>query len=156
MHCNICLIFPPKKTKPFTARAALRDNPDREGTNSVPLLVTLMVNTATVRSVTDPNQSCQLRHYKVRYAGEVLVAKASIISKDHVQDIREEWRKIRNMGNQKHNTLVYQGDASDLVVQKRPTDNQDKRHKFFSYVPCGDCLGYYHKDSLWIHKKSAK
>lgn len=145
------------KEEHLTAQAALRDNPDREGTNHAPFVVTTETDSKYCYCpFCDKSQEKLPRHCKMLHAEEVLVAKASSISKDHVQDIREEWRKIRNMGNHKHNTLVFQGEASDLVVQKRPTDNQDKRHKIFSYVPCGDCLGYYHKDSLWIHKKSAK
>ncbi|KAJ8046436.1 hypothetical protein HOLleu_05108 [Holothuria leucospilota] len=57
-------------------------------------------------------------HCKKKHDDEVLVAKVSSIPPDNHQLIRQEWLQLRNMGNHKHSTLVYQGEADDLVVHK--------------------------------------
>lgn len=95
-------------------------------------------------------------HCKKKHDDEVLVAKVSSIPPDNHQLIRQEWLQLRNMGNHKHSTLVYQGEADDLVVHKWPSDAHNERNSDYMYMPCGDCLGYFHTDSLWIHWKSCK
>ncbi|PIK47164.1 putative breast cancer type 1 susceptibility protein [Apostichopus japonicus] len=106
---ELCDVGASGKEEHLTAQAALRDNPDREGTNHAPFVVTTETDSKYCYCpFCDKSQEKLPRHCKMLHAEEVLVAKASSISKDHVQDIREEWRKIRNMGNHKHNTLVFQ------------------------------------------------
>lgn len=65
---------------------------------------------------------------------------------------RQKWLHIRNLGNHEHNCRLYKGEesCSDLIARKRPTSLKS----IHDYVGCSDCVGYFFKGTLWIHKKS--
>ena len=94
------------------------------------------------------------RHCTRFHSKETLVAEALAIPKEELKQRRRKWQHITNLGNHAHNIEVHQCEKQDLVVRKRPRDNRVGKHTVNDYVPCSQCLGYFHRLSLWKHKLS--
>ena len=91
---------------------------------------------------------CRRAHFK-----ETLVTEAISVRKEDIKLKRQKWQKIRNLGNHEHNILVLQNKAKYMVVRKRPSDHSKGKHTIQDYVPCSTCVGYFHTNTLWKHKR---
>lgn len=93
------------------------------------------------------------RHCCRHHTEEIMVAEVMAVSKDDRKAKREKWLYLRNLGNHEHNLLVHKGEASDLIVRKQPSKTAADM-LITDYVPCSSCLGYFHRNSLWLHKRN--
>ncbi|XP_033730885.1 uncharacterized protein LOC117320396 [Pecten maximus] len=64
------------------------------------------------------------------------------------------WKKIRNMGNFQHVSIMSTHDQNDndlqLIVDRRPKNVRSLKE----FLPCSFCLGFFLKSELWRHSKT--
>ena len=65
----------------------------------------------------------------------------------------EALSKLRNLGNYEHNCQVLNSKKGEIIVVKRPSATKSKEDiSYKHYLPCVECLGFYHYSHLWEHK----
>lgn len=61
-----------------------------------------------------------------------------------------ELSKLRNLGDHMHNRSVWEKGTGEIVVKRKGRAERGAKC-VEEFVPCPDCLGYYHKKDLWRH-----
>ncbi|XP_064630705.1 uncharacterized protein LOC135494501 [Lineus longissimus] len=59
---------------------------------------------------------------------------------------------LQNRGNFKHNAKCIELGEGEFVVSRRPSEKRDR--KAHDFLPCEYCVGFFLKDSLWLHMKN--
>ena len=92
------------------------------------------------------------RHLEDVHSNENEVA-AALAYKKNSKERKEALRKLQLKGNYHHNAKVVACGEGELIVRKRPSDDNtmvDAR----DFLPCPDCLAFLRKSDLWRHQKT--
>ncbi|XP_052268545.1 uncharacterized protein LOC127869927 [Dreissena polymorpha] len=89
-------------------------------------------------------------HYISIHSDEELVKKI-ILSSTESEQRKTLLLELENKGNFAHNAQVIERGEGELVVARRPNSKQKEKYSSADYLPCEYCLGFYNKDTLWLH-----
>nr|CAI5859610.1 unnamed protein product [Callosobruchus analis] len=89
------------------------------------------------------------RHLTLVHKEEHEVAKLMALSESS-KERREGFLCLLRAGDYYHNCNVLTTKQGELILSRRPTV---LLQKIGDYVPCPNCLGFFHSDSLWRHVK---
>lgn len=92
------------------------------------------------------------RHYETVHGKETEVAKYLIHSKNS-KERKQGFIEITRVGDFYHNCNVLSTKKGELILIRRPTQNEAKHAKDYSYGPCPNCLGFLLKKHIWHHIK---
>nr|CAI5821174.1 unnamed protein product [Callosobruchus analis] len=89
------------------------------------------------------------RHLTLVHKEEHEVAKLMALCESS-KERREGFLCLLRAGDYYHNCNVLTTKQGELILSRRPTV---LLQKIGDYVPCPNCLGFFHSDSLWRHVK---
>lgn len=84
------------------------------------------------------------RHFEKQHNDNVLVSQV-LSATGHRR--KDGLRRLKNLGNFKHNVDVLKNCSGQLRVIRRPKGSYDVDQ----YLPCPVCYGFYHQHELWRH-----
>ncbi|KAJ8929546.1 hypothetical protein NQ314_017745, partial [Rhamnusium bicolor] len=94
------------------------------------------------------------RHFEKKHAEEINVAKVLAMPKN--SKIRKDgFGEIIRAGDFTHNCDVISVKRGELVLVRRPTENEWQHVSYNDYGPCPHCLGFMLKKHLWHHIKTS-
>ena len=103
------------------------------------------------------SSTCIRKHYMRKHKEEDSVKTILSLAKGSKERAIELMR-LRNSGDYQHNLEVLNSKKETLVSIRSKNRTLVSRHKkdvnVDDYLPCEDCLGFFRKDSLWLHRKT--
>lgn len=93
------------------------------------------------------------RHYQECHAKEREVAIAMSFNKKSPERAKQ-LEKLRLLGNYHHNMKVLEIGEGELIVMRRPSNNESCDPKDF--LPCSYCYGFLKRQDLWKHGSSCQ
>lgn len=93
------------------------------------------------------------RHLEVVHGNEMEVAKLLAMPKNS-KARRDGFVALSRSADFYHNVEVLSSKRGELILVRRPTENELKCNKFSDYGPCPHCLGFMLKAHLWHHIKN--
>lgn len=93
------------------------------------------------------------RHFEKCHGNEIAVSKIIAVEK------RSKYRKdsfieLIRAGDFNHNCNVLAMNQGEIILVRRPTENEAQNLKYSDYGPCPHCLGFMIKKHLWHHVKT--
>lgn len=95
------------------------------------------------------------RHLELCHKKEPEVAKIIVLKKGS-SERREGFNKLIRLGNFYHNSEVLSTGKGELILLRRPSENEHHKLNPNNYGPCPDCLGFIEKKYLWLHSRRCK
>ena len=93
------------------------------------------------------------RHYTTVHVNEKEVIKGLAYPKKS-KERKKQLEKLRLMGNYHHNLKVLETRVGDLIVVRRPTEEETLSPEDF--LPCSFCLAFIRRNELWRHCKTCQ
>lgn len=90
------------------------------------------------------------RHMELVHKSEMEVAKAMaypLMSKER----KEQYATLTRAGDFYHNCEVLSSKHGNLILVRRPTEEESQTLSYSDYGPCPECLGFMLKKHLWHH-----
>lgn len=92
------------------------------------------------------------KHLASQHSNELEVAKILALDKKSPERT-DGFLKLQKVGDFYHNVDVVSLKKGDLILVRRPTENEAKFKSYNDYGPCPNCLGFMLKKHLWLHIK---
>ncbi|KAJ8943299.1 hypothetical protein NQ314_009788 [Rhamnusium bicolor] len=92
------------------------------------------------------------RHFERAHSNETEVARILSMPKNSKRR-REAFNALTRNGDFYHNCDVLLLKKGELILTRRPTEQERKFLKYSDYGPCPECLGFMIKRHLWHHLK---
>ncbi|CAH1163346.1 unnamed protein product, partial [Phaedon cochleariae] len=117
--------------------------------------------TSSGKRIRDKDHSCFFchkllrnlaRHFERAHDKEMEVAKILSMPKCSKRR-RDAFNALTRNGDFYHNCDVLLLQKGELVLSRRPTEQEKKFLKYSDYGPCPECLGFMKKRHLWHHLK---
>lgn len=129
-------------------------------TNSVAISAAAKDNGKLIRNKGHACYFCQrivqnsARHFELMHGKEMDVAKLLAMPK-FSKGRRDGFAHLIRVGDFYHNTDVLATKKGQLILVRRPTENEAKFLSSNDYGPCPHCLGFMLKKHLWHHVKNS-
>lgn len=92
------------------------------------------------------------RHFELVHSKETEVSKYLIYPKNS-KERRDGFKEIIRVGDFYHNCNVLATNKGELILIRRPTENEINFIEVKDYGPCPNCLGFLLKKHIWHHLK---
>ncbi|XP_074035399.1 uncharacterized protein isoform X2 [Leptinotarsa decemlineata] len=92
------------------------------------------------------------RHFELVHSKETEVSKYLIYPKKS-KERRDGFKEIIRVGDFYHNCNVLATNKGELILIRRPTENEINFIEVKDYGPCPNCLGFLLKKHIWHHLK---
>lgn len=92
------------------------------------------------------------RHFDTVHDKEPDIAKYLIYPKKSIQR-KKGFAEIIKVGDFYYNCNVLSSRCGELILVRRPTENESKLVTYSDYGPCPNCLGFMLKKHIWHHIK---
>lgn len=92
------------------------------------------------------------RHFDTVHDKEPEIAKYLIYPKKSIQR-KKGFAEIIKVGDFYYNCNVLSSNCGELILVRRPTENESKFVTYSDYGPCPNCLGFMLKKHIWHHIK---
>lgn len=92
------------------------------------------------------------RHFERAHSNEMEVARILSMPKNSKRR-REAFNGLTRNGDFYHNCDVLLLKKGELILTRRPTEEEKRLLKYSDYGPCPECLGFMRKRHLWHHLK---
>ena len=94
------------------------------------------------------------RHYRRHHKDHPTVI--ALQTKTDKKERDREYDRLRLEGAYKHNIKVLSENKGSLILQRRPSMEDEIKYSFEDYLHCEFCKGCYLKTNLWRHQKKCQ